>query len=133
MNTWERLKLTACGKKHLKENTHRKLNEGTSTRTKTKNYHMGTLCNDINRRIDYIAINRRYRNCIRHAQTITGWKANMQQDKKHNVIIMHICIKLMKNSRNSKPETGGEITYTAQYLNLYPEKLPTHGAKRTCA
>ena len=51
----------------------------------------------------------------------------MQQEKQHNVIHMQIQLKLMKNYRkNSKPETGTNVTYNIQGLKLYPGKLKQH-------
>ena len=55
-----------------------------------------SLNNKIHRQIDYILINQRFRNCVRKAQTIDGWQANMQQDKQHKAIYMQICLKLAK-------------------------------------
>jgi len=52
------------------------------------------------RQIDYRAINQRYRNTVRKAQTIQGWQENMAQQKQHKVIQMDICLKLLKHYDN---------------------------------
>jgi len=128
MNTWKRPNLTKEEKQYIKNpaqpgTTEQKLTKIQQQKTIT----WASLNNKINRQIDYILINQRFRNCIRKAQTITGWKANMLQEKQHNVIYMQICVKLMRNYRkNAKPETGTEITYNIQDLRLYPEKLTKH-------
>jgi len=88
-------------KQTRKSTTKRKHKDGriqkTNNRTnQTKNDHLGKHKQKIKRQIDYVVINRRFRNCVRTAQTITGRKANMQQTQQHNVIIMRICVKLAK-------------------------------------
>jgi len=52
--------------------------------------------NKTTRQIDYIMISHRYRNSVREANVVPGWRANMAQQQ-HGVIKMEICLKLMKN------------------------------------
>ena len=56
---------------------------------KQKPITLTSLDDKINRQIDYIMINQRFRNCTRRAQTITGRKANMHQE---NNITSSTCI-----------------------------------------
>lgn len=128
MNTWKRPKLTQQEKEQLK-----KCSTPTEHKGKLQQIHKQkaitwtSINNKINRQIDYIVINQRFRNCVKRAQTITGWEANMQQEKQHNEIHMQLHLRLVKNYRkNAKPDTGTNITYNVQDLKLYPGKLKQH-------
>ena len=120
MNTWQRPKFATEVKAQLKKR------KGKEHQIKTKEIHKQkaitwTSISKINRQIDYIMINRRFRSSIRAAQTIQGWKANMQQWQQHNAIYMQICIKLMENYRKGRnPETCAKFRYNIQDLKLYP-------------
>ena len=74
------------------------------------------------RKIDYLAINHRYRNAVRKAYAVPGWQANMAQQ--HKVIQMEIRLKLMKHYKKHKPpETGKSIHYDLIQLREDPQKI----------
>jgi len=81
MNTWKRSKLIQQEKEQLK-----KCSTPTESKYILQQIHKQkaitwtSINNKINRQIDYIVINQRFRNSVKRTQTITGWKENMQQE-----------------------------------------------------
>ena len=127
MNKWKG-QISQCRKTQL--NKHIKTEEGQAKIGKLHKQKTATwaiIGSKIKRQISNIMISRRFRNFVKTAQTITGWKANMQQEKQHNVIYMRICVKLMGNYRKGpKPETGTYVAYNIQGVKLYTERLEKH-------
>jgi len=95
MNTWKRPRLEQKQKRAIRKTTSPELalKEAQKERLITSRSPDGETA----RQIDYLMINRRYRNSARRAQTIAGWQENMAQQKQPSVIRMDICPKLMKN------------------------------------
>ena len=76
------------------------------------------------RQIDYVMISRRYRNNVRKAQIIPGWKEDMAQQRQHGVIRMEICLKLMRKYKTPKQkESGAPVKYDIDLLRKDPEKI----------
>ena len=62
--------------------------------------------------MDYMMINRRYRNSVRKAQIIPGCQATMARQSQHGVIRMDICRKLMRKYKApEEEETGTQVKY----------------------
>ena len=75
------------------------------------------------RKIDYLAINHRYRNAVRKAYEVPGWQENMAQ-RQHKVIQMEIRLKLTKHYKKHKPpETGKHIQYDLLKLREDPQNI----------
>ena len=76
------------------------------------------------RQIDYIMINHKYRNAIRKAYIVPGWRSNMGQQQQHGVPKMEICLRLMRKYKTKIPqETGTTIKYDIQELRKDPQKI----------
>ena len=120
MNTLKRANLTKQAKKQ-----YRKDNSPENTRAKIEQEQLITWKSPggkTERQIDYIRISRKYRNTVRKAQTIPGWRANMAQQ--HKVIQMDICLKLMREYKQGESkETGKQIQYDLQALRKDTDKL----------
>jgi len=122
-NAWKMPKLT-IGEKHDYENTKKRRTPNKNySNTQTERNHMDKHQQQ-DRQIDYVMINQRFRNSIRTAQSIPGWKANMHQGEQQNAIYMQICLKLMKNYRKDcNPETGTKCPHNIHDIKPIPERL----------
>jgi len=49
------------------------------------------------RQIDYVTINQKYRNNVKHAWAIQGWGGNIQQLRQRAAVLMDITINLLQN------------------------------------
>ena len=66
----------------------------------------------VRRQIDYVMIDQTYRNTVRRACAIQGWRGNMAQQRQHATMRMDINLILVGNyHKKPHPETGKELKY----------------------
>ena len=84
-------------------------------------------CGAIKRQIDYIMVNRKYRDCVRKAYAIPAWRANQEQQRHHDAIKMEIRIRLKKQYfETPKHGAGNEVEYNLKRLRAEPQLLEQH-------
>jgi len=120
MNRWKRPK-TKQTRKQLNKNTQTEEYKKQMGELIKQNNHMGKR-KKIKRQIGYVMINRRFRNCVRKPQTITGRKANMQQTQQRNVIIIRICVKLAKSTGKTPHQKQEQESHTTYKTSNYIQK-----------
>ena len=76
------------------------------------------------RQIDYILINRQYRNFVRETNPIYAWIVNMEQQRQHAVVKMELRLHFLGNySRKPTQDTWAEITYNIKQARMQPGLL----------
>jgi len=121
VNTWKRTPLTKQEKRDpAKQRTWRNKKQIGNNNLNTWVIQNG----QIQRQIDYIIINNRYRNMVTTTIEKQGWRGNMTQQRQHAVIKMDIKPRLARNYyKKIPPETGTYMKYDIKTLRLEPNKI----------
>ena len=86
-------------------------------------------CGAVKRQIDYITVNKKYRNCARKAYAIQEWRANQEQ-RHHAAVKLEICLHLKKQyCATPKQDTGNEVGYNLKHLSDEPTLLEQYCEK----
>ena len=82
---------------------------------------MGNSKWEDNETIDCVMVNRRFRNCVKTAQSRPEWRGNMEHQRQNAVETMGICLHFKLNYREKWHESGTNIVYDIARARKQPE------------
>ena len=75
------------------------------------------------RKIDYLMINRIYRNCISAIKVRKDWGGNPNQEHQHEEAIMRRRLRVNHNYMTKLPDTCHSVRYDIKHIRQEPENL----------
>ena len=125
MNNWKRPRLTRQERKLLRNCNNQERRHKPRKIQKAKIITWAIVDVRMQRQIDYILINQRFRVSVRFAETVTGWVGNVRQSRQRNVAQMNIALAIMKTTTLKKPHGQEQKRHMAFTECEKCQKTPT--------